>query len=83
MRRYLLGELSEQERDQLDQRYFSDDEQFEILSALEDELVHDYVSGDLSDQESKRFEAHNLKSPRIKHKAQLAEALIRTTGKQK
>lgn len=83
MRRYLLGELSDQERDRLDECYFSDDEQYELLSVLEDELIHDYVSGALSDEESKRFEAHNLRSPRIVRKAQLAEALIRATSKQK
>ena len=76
----LLGELSDQERDQLEELYFSDDEQFELLSALEDELVHDYVAGALPEEETKRFEEHNLQSPRVAKKAERAKALQQSTG---
>ena len=45
MVRYLLGDLSDQERERLEQIYFADDDAFAQLSALEDELVDDYVRG--------------------------------------
>ena len=40
--RYLLDELSEHERQQVEQRYFTDNEYFEVLLKLEGELFEEY-----------------------------------------
>ena len=40
---YLLGELSEQDQEQIEEKYFPDKGAFERLCALEDELIDRYV----------------------------------------
>jgi hypothetical protein len=48
MTRYLLGQLSEEERARVEESFFKDDASFEQLSALEDDLIDDYVRGRLT-----------------------------------
>jgi hypothetical protein len=55
--RYLLGELSERECDQLEQSYFSREGGFDTLLAIEEELVDSYVAGELSPEQRRRFES--------------------------
>ena len=55
LRRYLLGELPEAERSQLADRYFFDEELFDELLDVENELLGQYVRKELSPAESKRF----------------------------
>lgn len=45
MVRYLLGQSPEEERSQVEERYFSDGAYFDQLLALEDSLIDDFVSG--------------------------------------
>jgi len=45
MVRYLLGQSPEEERDEVEERYFSDGGYFDRLLALEDSLIDDFVSG--------------------------------------
>lgn len=45
MVRYLLGQSPEEERTQVEERYFSDGAYFDRLLALEDSLIDDFVSG--------------------------------------
>ena len=45
MVRYILGQSPEEERAQVEERYFSDGEYFDQLLALEDSLVDDFVAG--------------------------------------
>ncbi|MGH9428628.1 MAG: hypothetical protein ACRD2L_20250, partial [Terriglobia bacterium] len=45
MVRYLLGQSPEEERDQVEERYFSDNEYFDQLLALEGSLIDDFLSG--------------------------------------
>ncbi|HEX7330064.1 MAG TPA: hypothetical protein VF290_01110 [Pyrinomonadaceae bacterium] len=55
LRRYLLGELPEAERSQLADRYFVDEELFDELLDVENELLGQYARKELSADESKRF----------------------------
>ena len=63
MVRYLLGDLPEAEQVQIEKRFLSDDNFFELLSAAEDELRYDYALGHLSARERDLFEKRFLKSP--------------------
>lgn len=56
LRRFLLREVSEQERDEIEALYFSDPEFFERLLVAEDELVDEYLQGDLSAREREKFD---------------------------
>ena len=57
LRRYLLGQLSEPERERLEERYFDDDEVFAALVAAEEELTSDYLAGTLSEQRPRAVRA--------------------------
>ncbi len=74
---YLLGNLAENERGRVEEEYFADDDVFEQLSALENELIDDYVEGDLSDSDRRRFENYFLSSARRRAKLELAKSLIK------
>ena len=76
MIRYLLGELSPEERAALEERYFGDDELFDELVCLENEIVDTYVQGELSENERKRFESHFLVTPERQEKVRFAKSLL-------
>lgn len=61
--RYLLGEMSEVEREQLEESYFADDALFERFLAVKDELLDAYARGELAQEKRKRFEEHFLAAP--------------------
>src|SRR5262245_43982739 len=79
IRRYLLEELTEDERRRLETRIFDDEElaaRFpEHLSLLEDELIEDYVKGALTPREKKHFEDHFLRSRQRREKLSFVESL--------
>ncbi|MEK6283135.1 MAG: hypothetical protein AABN95_22485 [Acidobacteriota bacterium] len=74
LRRYLLGELSDSERSRLAQRYFIDEEFFDRLLDLENELLDEYVSGQLSADERKAFGDYLVGLPGVASK--LATAFV-------
>jgi hypothetical protein len=76
MIRYLLGELSEQETTQFEEKYFSDDGVFEELRFVETELVDAYVRGELSESEKQQFEGRYLNGPERKEKVESARRLL-------
>lgn len=74
---YLLGELSEAERVELEDLYLVDQDFFERLLAVEDDLIDDYAQGRLSKRESSLFEENFLTSPERKERVRAARALSR------
>lgn len=64
IRRYLLDDLSPEERQRLEERLLDDNDDFyEQLQLAEAELADDYVTGDLSDAERARFKETFLSTP--------------------
>lgn len=72
---YLLGDASERERLELEESYFRKDDAFEQLLATEQELIDDYVSGELSDSDRERFEQNLLRTPEQRERVELSRAL--------
>ena len=64
MLRYLLGESSKTERKQIEERYFADNEYFENLLKLEEDLIN----------------AYNLDQPTSKNRTKHGELLVRKLG---
>lgn len=60
IRKYLLGQVSEAERLTLEERLVSDDDTYEELLIVEDELTDEYLAEQLSKTERKDFEEHFL-----------------------
>jgi hypothetical protein len=79
VRRYLLGELAEEERERLEVGLLSDDRIYETLTALEDEvegeLIDQYLDGELAGPEREQFERFFLKVPERVHKLKLIKDL--------
>src|SRR6185437_10437843 len=72
--RYLLGALSEQETERLDQLSIADDEFASHLSAVENDLVDAYAKGELSGETLERFEAGYRRSSSRREKVRFARA---------
>jgi hypothetical protein len=72
--RYLLGDLSDEEQAGLEEKYFGDDEFFEQVLVVEDELIDGYVRGELSAHERELFEKRFSLSE--KHHQRLAFARL-------
>lgn len=66
LRGYLLGDLSEQDRDQVERRLMSEDDLYQQLLLAEDELIDEYVVGTLSDQDRAKFSGHFLHVPELR-----------------
>ena len=79
-KRYLLGELSEQERAGVEEEYFADDEAFERLSAVEDDLIDAYTLGQLSVTERRHFEQSLLLSSVQRERVRFARTLLHTVS---
>ena len=70
---YLLGSLSVEETDRLDELSMSDDEFAQRLQAIENDLVDAYVGGELSGQALQQFNAFYLSSPKRREKVRFAQ----------
>jgi hypothetical protein len=75
MAQYLLGQLSEQEQAELEERYLADDGCFEELLAVEDDLRDAYVRDELSKPDRDAFEQQLLSAPQQQQKQEFARAL--------
>jgi anti-sigma factor RsiW len=72
---YLLGELSEEEQVEIEDRAFSDQKVVQEILAVEQDLVDDYVSGDIPEERRRKFETHFLASAERRKKVAFAKAL--------
>jgi len=75
IRRYLLGELSDSEREQVEQRLITDGDYKEEVLMVEEELLEDYLAGLLIPQERELFHKNYLSAPLQKQKLRIAQAL--------
>ena len=78
--KYLLGQLSEQERVGIEESYFADDNSFQELEIVEDELIDAYVNDELDSVERSQFEKLLASSSRLSGRAQFARILARRVG---
>lgn len=75
IRRYLLGELGEDELQQLEEKMMADNELFDRVLLAEDEMVEEYVQGELSESDRAGFEASFLSTPEGRQQVSFAKAL--------
>lgn len=75
IRRYLLGELPENEQDELEKRLLADQEFFETSRIIECELLDDYVLGSLSESDRINLECSLLVSAQQQRRAELIRLL--------
>lgn len=75
LRRYLLGQLPEQEQARIEGGLFQDDDLFDQLQAIKGELADDYARGELSAGERQQFERRFLASTAWREQVQFSKAL--------
>lgn len=76
LKKYLLGELSGTELDELEKRYLADSGLFERLLVVEDDLLDQYARGELNVTERQQFERQLLASPGQRERLVNAKALL-------
>ena len=75
IREYLLGSLTEAETERFDELSFTNDSFAEDLKAAENELVDDFVNGELTGETLEKFDSHYLVSPLRREKVEFARSL--------
>ena len=75
IRRYLLGEMAEAEMKQFEERLMIDDQLFETLCIVEEDLLDARAIGDLTAEEQKRAEGYFLAAPQRRERLDFARAL--------
>ena len=75
LRRYLLGELSVQEREQIEQLLLSDDDAYQELLFAEDDLIDEYVFKTLPEEDQTNFRRRFLTLPELQQNVSFAAAL--------
>src|SRR6185369_3245476 len=63
LRNYLLGQCDEAECEAIETMVFTDDDLFEELQVLEDEIIDEYLNEKLSPEARAHFEEHFLAAP--------------------
>ena len=63
IRQYLLGHLSDEEQQKIEERLMVEDELFQELEISKGELIEDYCAGELTEKEHNWFEQNYLSSP--------------------
>src|SRR2546423_1418154 len=83
VKKYLLGELAEREREQIEERLLTDDSFYATLTALEDEvedeLIEQYLDGELTPPQREHFERVLLHTPERAEKLRLLKDLKEMT----
>ena len=72
-RRYLLGQLTDDEEQLFEERLLSEDEFFQEVELTKDELAQEYASGELSATERKWLQENFLASPDGKQRHEFAK----------
>lgn len=80
-RKYLLGQLSDDQQSNFEQRLLSEDELSQEFDITTEELVEDYLDSRLTQQESEWFEQNFLASPEGKRSHKFATTFQRYISK--
>ncbi|HJS23336.1 MAG TPA: hypothetical protein VJ751_03125 [Pyrinomonadaceae bacterium] len=78
---YLLGELSEEQQVEVEDRAFADKEYLASITAVENDLIDEYVRHELTDTDRRKFESRFLASAERRKRVEFAKALARVPAK--
>ena len=76
---YLLGELPEEQQIEIEDRAFSDKEFLASITAVENDLIDEYVREELPETTRRRFETRFLASEGRRKRVEFARALVHLT----
>jgi len=72
IKQYLLNTLSEIDRIKFEAQYFEDDDLYQRLRVVEEELITDYVYDRLTAAERRLFDEHYSVTPERRERVELA-----------
>ena len=75
MRQFFLGQLDEHQRQQVEEIFVCDAETRERILIAEEDLIEDYLDGNLSPEDQQRFRTHYLTSPQQQQKLRVTRSL--------
>lgn len=76
VRRFFLGEMSEDERGAFEETFAADEELFEQMRVAEDELIEAYVRGTLAPSEREKFERGFLTTARRRDRVEFTRSML-------
>jgi hypothetical protein len=79
--RYLLGDLTDDEQVEVEDRAFADHQYMERMLAVEDDLIDNYLRGSLSQLQRDQFEKRFLTSEPRRQKIEFARALAEVSSR--
>lgn len=77
-RRFLLGEMTEDERSVFEEKFVADEEFFSELRVVEDELIEAYARGFLNETDRKLFEKNFLTTARRRERVAFTQSMLGT-----
>lgn len=77
---YLLGDLPEDQQIEIEDRAFEDTEFLAAITAVENDLIDEYVRGELSPADRTKFESRFLASAARRKRVEFAKALASVTS---
>lgn len=80
IQRYLLGEVTDQEREQVERQLMTDRQYLDHILRVEESLIDKYVRGVLGQDEREPFEKYFLNAPERRDKLEFAQSLNRYTA---
>ena len=81
IRNYLLGNLPASEEEEIERRYFADRQVVDEIWAVFGDIAEEYLDGDLSESESRRFEQRLRSSPTLREMFELESAMFDYAGR--
>ena len=81
LRRYLLGDVSPDEREEIEVWLMSDDDAYDVLVAAEDDLIDESLNGKLQKTDLERFNSYFLAAPERQRKLAFDRSLRRYVNK--
>jgi len=78
--RYLLGELPEKQQVEIEDQAFQDQQYLQNILAVENDLIDEYVRGEIPLTKRQKFESHFLASAERRRKLEFARALAGVTS---
>jgi anti-sigma-K factor RskA len=77
IRKYLLGELSIEDMQEIELWLMTDDGAMDLINAAEDDLIDESLAGELKGKDLGKFESHFLAAPERQKKYQFSKTLHR------
>lgn len=75
LRQFLLGRVTDEERQRIESRFLTDDEANETIIAAEQELIDDYLEDTLTTEDRKQFDLYYGQTPEQQQRLRIARSI--------